>query len=104
MPLFKQQKILLLDDMVKVENIRLMYRVCFKTAPPPIVNLYKKQTHFYGTRCEGFVTPIHKLKKCHDSFLVRAIVHWNSINQKDTLAKKLKPLLKYGKQKMLSTY
>ena len=45
MPLFKCSNILTISDMVKIENLKLMYRVTNGSVPKPVGNLFTKTSH-----------------------------------------------------------
>ena len=47
----------MLEDMVFIENVKLLYRINADLAPVPFKYLFSRQTHKYKTRRESFVVP-----------------------------------------------
>ena len=78
MPIFKRFNILSINDMVYLENVKLMFRVYNKLSPAPLNNLFRKLTHRYDTR-DKFVIPLLKYRICCISSLSRAVTDWNNI-------------------------
>ena len=70
MPIFKRFNILSINDMVYLENVKLMFRVYKKLSPAPLNNLFRKLTHRYDTR-DKFVIPLFKYRICCISSLSR---------------------------------
>ena len=50
MPIFQSLNVLRIHNLIKLENVKLMYRIDRELAPVPIRNLFVKNVHNYGTR------------------------------------------------------
>ena len=103
-PLFKLSKILSVQDMVKLENVKLIYRVKSKLVALPIINLFPLLKHQYNTRRYSLEIPQHKLKMYNLSFIVRAIVDWDLLKPEVKQKSSLNSFVNCLKQSMLDAY
>ena len=65
---------LVVEDMMRLEQLKLLYRIHNKLAPVPLINLFPKQNHSYNTRGSNYVIGKHSLTKYNHSFLVRSVM------------------------------
>ena len=104
MPLFKKEKILILSDMVFIENAKLMYMIERHQAPLPVINLFPKSKHSYGTQRDSYKVPNFKYKICCNSFLSRAILTWDSLSADLKRKEHIKSFAKSVKNQLLDKY
>ena len=105
MPLFKRLSILMVKDLVKVENVKSLFRVDNELAPRLLMYLYTKSAHQYGTQVSRFVVPKHNTSKFNATFLVKGISDWDSVDislRNDV--RNLKQFTRKLKQRILSSY
>ena len=50
MPLFRKSNMLLIEGVVKIQNLVIMFRISNDLSPQPVTNLFKKCNHQYSTR------------------------------------------------------
>ena len=80
-PIFKHLNILKLNDLVTLENLKLLYRVKHKYAPPPVIRIFQTSGG-KSSRNNNLIVPKHSSKRLNKSFVVRAIVQWNQLSYK----------------------
>ena len=104
MPLFKSMRILVINDMVCLEHLKLLHRVTTGVAPLPIVNLFSKPSHQYCTRGTRFTVPRHTWAVYNNSFMVSAIRAWDSLKIENKGILKLHSLVKLFKKQCFDGY
>ena len=103
-PLFKSSKILQIKDIVRLENVKLIYRVRSKLIAVPIINLFPLFKHGYNTRRFSLQIRQHKLKMYNMSFIVRAIVDWDMLKSEVKQKPSLNSFVNSLKISMLNAY
>ena len=76
MPLFKRERILQLDDLLLIENCKLMHRINAETCPKTIVNLFDS---VYITRSTQVNIVRHTNLMVNRSFLCTSVTDWNKL-------------------------
>ena len=104
MPLFKEHNIIRLDDLIYIENNKLMYRILNGKCAKPICNFFVNKSKVVNTRNANVAIMKQTLASVNRSFLCKLVIDWQSVTQVDKgvvhekiLAKRLKKelLLKY---------
>ena len=80
MPWFKHLGVLTLHDQMEFECLLLMYKVNHDIAPIPVVNIFRKPMQIYNTRNHRMQNVRHNLKKLNDSFMNKAPILWQNVN------------------------
>ena len=104
MPLFKELGALTIMDMVRWENLKLMFKVMNDLAPKSVSDLFVRREHLYSTRNCGLEIPKHSLVKFNHSFLVKSITEWNALDIQLKLLNSVKLFSKQLKLKLISKY
>lgn len=84
-PIFKEQKILKLVDMVELELSKFMYYFVNQSLPSPLTSLFRTnaQVHGYNTRGRHDAsTCLHKTTIFNKSFLTKGPSIWRNLNNK----------------------
>ena len=100
-PLFKKWKILCLDDLVKLENAKLMYKYVQNMLPKPLHNLFEKNNkyHAYNTRRGQFPMIVkHSTALFNKSFLCQGPSIWDKIHNDIKTCKKIHQFIKMYKK------
>ena len=79
MPLFKSQKILKIDDLVCIENLKLIFHVDANLCPLPVKNLFVRPKHNHCTRRQSFLVSRHNSQMYNNSFLTKGLMAWDSL-------------------------
>ena len=75
MPIFRNLKILTLEDQYKLDNLKLMFRVSKNTAPLSIVKMFKQGVS------QRLHVPKHRTTMLNRSFLCKPIMEWQKITK-----------------------
>ena len=59
MPLFKNLNVVIIDDMITLENTKLLYRVEYGLISSTIIRKFKRASHNYNTRDVKYNVPKH---------------------------------------------
>ena len=105
MPLFRKLNTLTINDMVSVENVKLMYRISNDMVSKPICNLF--QTCLKGkhnTRNANILVPRHNLSSINKSFLCKAVIEWNNLTTEIKMSNHLVSFKKIVKKSLISKY
>ena len=103
-PLFKSQGLLVIDDLVRLLNIKLIHRTLNGTVPRLLHSLFLSKGHMYETCRESFTIPRFKYKICHDSFLVQSIKDWDALINDVKCKTNVKSVAKAFKRFVLNKY
>ena len=105
-PLFKLLKIMKFDDITRLEQSKLAYKIKNKLMPTPILELFDtlgKKSHRYNTR-ERHLPNIkkHKSDLYNKSFLCKSITYYNELNSSIKSAPNLKEFVNKYKKELFS--
>ena len=104
-PLFKQLKIIKFDDIVRLEQCKLAYKIKNRLMPTPILELFNtlgKKTHRYNTRQKSLPNiKRHKSELYNKSFLCKSIAFYNTISNKIRNTPNLKEFINMYKKRLL---
>ena len=82
-PVFKNLRIMMIEDIIKFELCKLAYCVKEKLLPTPILELFNsdKKTHQYNTRYKNVPNiSMHKGNAYNKSFLCKSLSNFNTLN------------------------
>ena len=79
-PLFKRVKVLKLSEQLKLDNIKLAYRVVYDKCSVSLKNLF--DSNHSNSRNHGLLIRKHKSKLYNESFLCQSIMEWNALSIK----------------------
>ena len=94
-PLFRRTNILKLQDLMTLENLKLVHKVLSDECPLPLKNLFS--IHQRSTRNFGITIYKHKSKYYNDSFLCQSIIAWNKETSSLIDIKKFNLFIKHWK-------
>ena len=103
MHLYKRNNILILNDQVYVDNVKLAHRVKNKSCPIAIQYLFHSH-NLYNTRNRNTAIPIHKSSKLNKSFLCRPLIEWSKLQADVKNQKNLKSFRKKVKKLLIDKY
>ena len=103
-PLYKSMELLTIEDLIVLQNVKLLYRVKEHKAAVPIINLFPIQKHSYSTRRDSFVINKHTLSKYNASFLVRAIIDWDKLQESTRKIENIKLFSRHVKKDFFQRY
>ena len=104
MPLFKQKKILRIEDQLTLDNCKLMHRLNYDNCPTPIANMFNRSTDRYEIRSLNVKCTRHRTMLVNKSFLCRLIIQWQLLQRNLKNNENLKSFSKELKKHLLSKY
>ena len=106
MPLFKKESILTIDDIVYLENVKLMYRVTNNLCAKPLAFLFRDNTSTsnYVTRNLNLKVIRHKSTIVNRSFLCKAVLDWQGLDTAVKNSDNKKQFCKRVKRNLLNRY
>ena len=105
---YKKEKMLILDELIKMENLKLGYKLEHSKLPPTIENMLKfdskkrtlVKTHPYPTRTKDIPNlPTAHNKSYHASFLVQSIKEYEKLPVELRRSKTLSRFISKAKSK-----
>ena len=77
MPLFKKCKIATIQDHLKIENVKLMYRIVNDLSPNPVIKLYRIINS--QSRSSGVSSIPHSTALVNRSFMNKPVMDWQEV-------------------------
>ena len=78
-PILKKYRVLNVNDLGKLDNLKFMHRVIFDTAPKPLINLLNYKKEQKNSRTKSIVVMKHKSDVLNKSFIVSSTILWNKL-------------------------
>ena len=106
MPLFRRERIVTIEDQIKIENVSLVYRLLNRTCPKGIMEYFIFGENLHNTRGIGIKPKKHKLGLVGKSFLCKSVNDWRDMSSelKDKKPERLKSFKKCLKNYLIKQY
>ena len=104
MPLFKKERILLLNDILYVENCKMMFTVDRASCPKLISNLFEHKQLRYETRGGRANVPPHRSSQFNRSFLCKSVTDWGNLSVEIRSLDHIKLLARQLRMSILNKY
>ena len=103
-PAFKKYNILTIDDIVKLDNCKLYYRVANDLCAKPLARFFKGGQMKYVTCNSNMAVPRHSLSIINRSFLCSSHRDWLNVDDNIKTSDNVKIFRKKIKMKIVSAY
>ena len=106
-PIFANLKLLKLNDIIELENIKCMYQVTHNLLPNPLLDIFQinSDVHHYNTRRRNDPRIINRQYSCLDkSFICRGPMSWSNLENNIKSAPSYQSMSKRFKQSKFQSY